>query len=206
MSKISLVVRQKYSLPHILDDRNCKGLMRMKRNGERWHTTVETTIIIGIATRRTEEIIQKARESRTVSKSVEKDTALMIEWLPVSGRCSTASTLGEEIFASLAVLREGMDVANELASTIVCTAKVAVPRSAAACKPSQTNKNHCLLKLRHINNTELRNFTYITISIQDQSEQRNNRFKVREWNMLSTSQLWNEKSKQKDWLSPSALA
>jgi hypothetical protein len=79
----------------------------------------------GMATRRTKEITQKARVSRTESRSAEQG--------PASASASIADL--EDLLASRILPRAGKDAARELASTIVCTAKVAVPSSVAACKP-----------------------------------------------------------------------
>ena len=93
--------------------------------------------ITGIATRRTEEIIQNALVSRIESSSAEQD--------PASGsrELITPSIAGlEDFFVSRTVSSGGKDAASELANTIVCTAKVAVPSSVAACKPKRKIQCH----------------------------------------------------------------
>jgi hypothetical protein len=89
----------------------------------------------GIAMRRTEEMIQNARLSRSGSGLAPAEASVVLR---ASLRGFPTPLVVEVLFELLLplALSDGMDAASELASTTVCTAMVAVPSSVAACQPT----------------------------------------------------------------------
>jgi len=91
---------------------------------------------IGIAMRRTEEMTQNARLSRSGSGLAPAEASVVLR---ASLRGFPTTPLVVEVLFELLLplaLNDGMDAASELASTTVCTAMVAVPSSVAACQPT----------------------------------------------------------------------
>lgn len=113
----------------------------LTKRGPVIHTVVAAMTTIGIAKRRIDEIIQKAWLSRSASR-IER-----FEPRPMILAPSWGSVL-EDSLVPLFALNGGKEDAREVASTTVCTAKVADPSREAACR--QRNKVFMSLQIESL--------------------------------------------------------